>query len=42
MGGAREEKFVIFIFVGISANTVFFRKQPEINKNQKLKIIMPR
>jgi hypothetical protein len=32
-GRAREEKVVIFIFVGIAANTVFFRKQLEINQN---------
>ncbi len=37
MGRAREEKVVIFIFVGITANTVFFRKQPEINQKLKIK-----
>jgi hypothetical protein len=42
MGGAREEKVVIFIFMGIAADTVFFKKQPEINQHQKPKIDTPR
>jgi hypothetical protein len=32
----------IIVFVGLAAKTVFFRKQPEIDQNQKSQIIMPR
>jgi hypothetical protein len=42
MSGAREDNIVIFIFVGIAADTVFFQKQPEIDQNQKSKIVTPR